>query len=381
MLQLEKGAQRSSFRAEADSAEGSAGQGGEASAEGGSELRFLGEFDHYYPPTKALYAPSAFAASGIDAGDDLILTSGDYLRLWRIRDVAEQGNNQSTFISGADPAAAPAADTVPNGDAATGTAPPAAPPARVKRVQEREVCTLKHPTKSAGTAGSTGAASASVSYFCAPLTAFDWNVDSPSKVVAASIDSTVTLWDIERRDLSIQIQAHDKDIYDVAFAEGKNIFASASADGSVRVFDLRVLENCTIVYESPDNSSMLRVAWNKLDPTYMALVAEASSNVCIVDLRYPSVPVGTLSNQHTGRVNSIAWNPHSSGHLLSVGEDCKAVIWHVALATTSAGASISGSPSTLSYVARHPINGAAWATDDDHLIAISCGPFVQLLHV
>lgn len=35
-----------------------------------------------------------------------------------------------------------------------------------------------------------------------------------------------------------QLIAHDKEVYDIAWG-GKGVFASVSADGSVRVFDLR----------------------------------------------------------------------------------------------------------------------------------------------
>lgn len=36
-----------------------------------------------------------------------------------------------------------------------------------------------------------------------------------------------------------QLIAHDKEVYDIAFACGKDIFATVGADGSLRVFDLR----------------------------------------------------------------------------------------------------------------------------------------------
>jgi DDB1- and CUL4-associated factor 7 len=36
-----------------------------------------------------------------------------------------------------------------------------------------------------------------------------------------------------------QLIAHDKEVYDISFASGKDIFATVGADGSVRMFDLR----------------------------------------------------------------------------------------------------------------------------------------------
>jgi len=40
-----------------------------------------------------------------------------------------------------------------------------------------------------------------------------------------------------------QLIAHDRDVYDIAFARGTDVFASVGADGSVRMFDLRYVIN------------------------------------------------------------------------------------------------------------------------------------------
>lgn len=120
------------------------------------------------------------------------------------------------------------------------------------------------------------------SEFCAPLTSFDWNDSDPKQLGTSSIDTTCTIWDIEVSMLSqlartsasliwisgsildvsaarvimrmcdsyfwcahmqrgvvdTQLIAHDKEVYDIAWG-GQGVFASVSADGSVRVFDLR----------------------------------------------------------------------------------------------------------------------------------------------
>lgn len=47
----------------------------------------------------------------------------------------------------------------------------------------------------------------------------------------------------------------------------------AGADGSVRMFDLRHLEHSTIIYEDPQHNPLLRLAWNKQDPNYLATMA------------------------------------------------------------------------------------------------------------
>jgi WD repeat-containing protein 68 len=51
------------------------------------------------------------------------------------------------------------------------------------------------------------------------------------------------------------------------------MFASVGADGSVRMFDLRHLEHSTIIYEDPQHRPLLRLAWNRQDPSYLATIS------------------------------------------------------------------------------------------------------------
>jgi len=145
------------------------------------------------------------------------------------------------------------------------------------------------------------------SEFCAPLTSFDWNMTNPNIIGTSSIDTTCTIWDIERPQSALtQLIAHDKEVYDIAFARGTDLFASVGADGSVRMFDLRNLEHSTIIYESPDQSSLLRLCWNRQDDYYLATMSMDSSKVIILDIRVPALPAAELSG-HSSCINSLAW--------------------------------------------------------------------------
>uniref|UniRef100_A0A1I8JP31 WD_REPEATS_REGION domain-containing protein n=1 Tax=Macrostomum lignano TaxID=282301 RepID=A0A1I8JP31_9PLAT len=95
-----------------------------------------------------------------------------------------------------------------------------------------------------------------------------------------------------------QLIAHDKEVYDIAFSRqggGRDMFASVGADGSVRMFDLRHLEHSTIIYEDPGHSPLLRLAWNRQDPNYLATFAMDASEVIVLDTRVPCTPVARLS--------------------------------------------------------------------------------------
>lgn len=82
-----------------------------------------------------------------------------------------------------------------------------------------------------------------------------------------------------------QLIAHDKEVYDIAFSRaggGRDMFASVGADGSVRMFDLRHLEHSTIIYEDPQHRPLLRLAWNRQDPSYLATISMDACEVFYV---------------------------------------------------------------------------------------------------
>jgi WD repeat-containing protein 68 len=176
--------------------------------------------------------------------------------------------------------------------------------------------------------------------FCAPLTSFDWNEVDPNLLGTSSIDTTCTIWGLETGQVlgrvnmvsghvKTQLIAHDKEVYDIAFSKaggGRDMFASVGADGSVRMFDLRHLEHSTIIYEDPAHTPLLRLAWNKQDPNYLATVAMDACEVIILDVRVPCTPVARLNN-HRACVNGIAWAPHSSCHICTAGESDNAEKW------------------------------------------------------
>eukprot|EP00163_Fabomonas_tropica_P021482 TRINITY_DN3753_c0_g1_i1.p1 TRINITY_DN3753_c0_g1~~TRINITY_DN3753_c0_g1_i1.p1 ORF type:complete len:292 (-),score=47.17 TRINITY_DN3753_c0_g1_i1:358-1233(-) len=213
-----------------------------------------------------------------------------------------------------------------------------------------------------------------MSEFCAPLTSFDWNETDPSIVGTSSIDTTCTIWDINAEKPKTQLIAHDKEVYDIAFAQGTDIFASVGADGSARIFDLRHLEHSTIIYETPEPSHLLRLAWNRHDGNYLATFGLDSNRAIILDIRVPNLPVAELDG-HSGCLNGIAWAPHSSCHLCTGGDDAQALIWDL----SSLPKQIEGP--ILAYGADEQINQLQWSSTQPDWIAIAFGSKLQILRV
>jgi WD repeat-containing protein 68 len=242
--------------------------------------------------------------------------------------------------------------------------------------------------------------------YCAPLTSFDWNEVDPSIVACCSIDTTCTIWDVETMSPKTQLIAHDKEVYDLAFACGKDIFGTVGADASLRVFDLRSLEHSTILYESPDLSPLLKIIWNKQNPNYLATIEAEGNKAIILDIRVPSIPLVELLG-HNSSLNSIAWAPHSANHICTCGDDRQALIWDVSSfktessPNTSVGGSVGGGMGQglgshsaasmtgagvmedpiLAFSAEGEINQLQWCSSHEDWVAICFSNSVSILKV
>ncbi|KAG0457946.1 hypothetical protein HPP92_022803 [Vanilla planifolia] len=285
-------------------------------------------FDHPYPPTKAMFVPDRDCLR-----PDLLATSADFLRIWRIADDSSRVELKSIL----------------NGN--------------------------------------------KNSEFCGPLTSFDWNDTEARRIGTSSIDTTCTIWDIEREAVDTQLIAHDKEVYDIAWG-GVGVFASVSADGSVRVFDLRDKEHSTIIYESsdPPDTPLVRLGWNKQDPRYMATIIMDSAKVVVLDIRFPTLPVVELQ-RHQASVNAIAWAPHSSCHICTAGDDSQALIWDLSsMGSTASGgqqqqstaataATEGGLDPILAYTAGAEIEQLQWSSSQPDWVAIAFSTKLQILRV
>lgn len=131
----------------------------------------------------------------------------------------------------------------------------------------------------------------------------------------------------------------------------RDVFASVGADGSVRTFDLRSLDHSTILFESPPPAGppphqkaphlnpsssggsasggagasgtsarngaissppltpapLLRLKFNPADPNYIAVSSSMGTELHILDVRVPGVPVADLRG-HSSAVNGMAWS-------------------------------------------------------------------------
>ncbi|KAL0206659.1 hypothetical protein P9112_001966 [Eukaryota sp. TZLM1-RC] len=272
---------------------------------------------HPYPATKVMWGPEATSQSQGNSRTEFLASSGDYLRVHQV--ITDENNC----------------------------------------VRTEQLCLLN---------------SNKSSTFCAPLTSFDWNESAPHLLGTSSIDTTCSIWDLNTRQLKTQLIAHDKEVFDLAFAKSPDLFASVGADGSVRMFDLRSLGHSTIIYETPNTTPLLRLSWNKQDPNYLATIAQDSSSTICLDIRMPSLPIVELPG-HVSPVNSICWAPHSTCHVATAADDRFAFIWDLSPLPNAI------EDPMLAYKAPGHIEQLDWSTAHHDWIAITFGNKLQALRV
>ena len=206
------------------------------------------------------------------------------------------------------------------------------------------------------------------SKYCGPLTSFDWNMVNDSILGTASLDNTCTIWDLNKQSIKTQLIAHDKEVFDIQFRNDENIFISGGADGSVRLFDLRMLDHSTIIYET--KGCINKLAWNLQTPNLIAALSLDKNIIFIFDSRMSNVTMDEL-NLHKEPVTGCVWAPDNPTQLCSVSEDCSVII--------SSFGNEQAQNNNVSYSAPCPINNVDWCKSFPEWIGITFLDRVQLL--
>lgn len=165
-----------------------------------------------------------------------------------------------------------------------------------------------------------------------------WNEKDRGKLLTASSDGTVALWDVvndyKSRTDGKMVSIAPKQVYthhiggvnDVAWHPSeKHIFASVGDDQQLYVVDSR---DQSVVFKADTKTASLSVAFSPFNTRLLATSGE-DGIVNLWDIKSNSQsPIGRLIG-HNGPVGSLDWSPHNPRLLVSGSEDQQAIIWDV----------------------------------------------------
>jgi WD repeat-containing protein 68 len=210
--------------------------------------------------------------------------------------------------------------------------------------------------------------------YCGPLTACDWSKSNNSIIGICSVDTTCSIFDLNKLEVKYMIIAHDKEVYDISLGRDEFTFMSTGADGSVRLFDSRSPNSSSIIFETIDKSPMIRLKWNLVNPNFILTVIVDKNEIYILDQRKLTSPYAILK-VHTNVVNNAIWAPESSSNIISVSDDKSALLWDIN--------SDSEEPEEyfMKYEADFEIENVAWDNVTQNWIGIIDGNQAEILRI
>ena len=210
--------------------------------------------------------------------------------------------------------------------------------------------------------------------YVGPLTACDWSRANDAIIGVCSVDTSCTIWDLNKMEVRDIIIAHDKEVYDISLGQDEFTFMSTGADGSIRLFDSRAPDSSSIIFETKDEAPMIRLKWNLINPNFLLTVILDKNEVCVVDQRNLSTPYAILK-VHTNVVNNAIWAPGSNTNLISVSDDKSALLWDIYCDSDQPEEYI------LNYKADNEIENVAWGDLTQNWVGIVDGKQAEILRI
>ena len=141
-----------------------------------------------------------------------------------------------------------------------------------------------------------------------------------NKIISASRDSTIKIWDAESGNLIQSINAHNGSVLDLKMNPASKQFASCGDDSTIKIWDLNTFS--LIKTLKKDMKKVNSISYHN-SGEYLACGGD-KNNIYIWDLKSDSVIISLEG--HSNVVNAVEFSS-AGDDLISGGVDEKVIIW------------------------------------------------------
>ena len=83
-----------------------------------------------------------------------------------------------------------------------------------------------------------------------------------------------------------KVRSHSSEVYDISFSTtNSNTLLTCGEDGSLRIFDLRSINQFSVLYKTM-NQPILRASWNEQNNSTIGFIQKDDQDVYLIDIRY-----------------------------------------------------------------------------------------------
>ncbi|CAM4618203.1 unnamed protein product [Lepidochelys kempii] len=167
--------------------------------------------------------------------------------------------------------------------------------------------------------------------------AMDWSPMVPGRLVTGDSNKNIHLWSpkadgtwhVDQRPFT----AHTASVEDLQWSPTEaTVFASCSADGSIRVWDVRAAPGraCMLTASRAHASDINVISWNRHEPFLLSGGDDGALRVWDLRLFQTGTSVATFK-QHTAPITSVEWHPADGGVFAAAGADNQVTQWDLAV--------------------------------------------------
>ena len=170
--------------------------------------------------------------------------------------------------------------------------------------------------------------------------ALDWSPCVAGRLASGDCRSKIHLWEPSnagRWSVGAALKGHEGSVEDIQWSPGEaTVFASASVDKTVRIWDTRDTSRSMITFKA-HGTDVNVISWNR-QTMYMLASGGDDGQMRVWDLRNLSqqtqgseaTPVANFT-LHKGPITSIEWCPYEASMLSTTSSDDTLAIWDLAL--------------------------------------------------